>query len=259
MINLFDNYVQKIARITGISEKDMHEDIIRATQRAWLRPIGSERWELHRPEFERLRSKLLPLFEELGFVKTILPIHNIYNYGLILGGTVQAVISRYSFLQDLTNAGLCVQKIIVLTGQRYLTNSEQDEVKTITGIQCVTESEMMVAILKTKFEQLDSYKPVIIDAPRKLANNVWVRPNTQDTVLAWVDSGTVLPGSCLAVSNQPFIYYQDIVIRTSLPSHFNLETVGASADNNISIAVYLDTLARYLYQINIYNNLRKQV
>ena len=74
------------------------------------------------------------------------------------------------------------------------------------------------------------------------------RPNTADTVSAWLATGP-MPGSCLAVSNQPYNLYQDAIIRGSIPTTFTLETVGAGVETQKeeSVAVYLDTIARYIF------------
>ena len=56
------------------------------------------------------------------------------------------------------------------------------------------------------------------------------------------------PGSILAISDQPHCLYQHEVIKTYVPSTFNVETVGNGAAENTSVALILDALARAIYQ-----------
>jgi hypothetical protein len=73
------------------------------------------------------------------------------------------------------------------------------------------------------------------------------RPDTKSTIDTWLLEHSQ-PGSSLAVSNQPFNGYQDLVVRALLPAGFSLETVGfAVPENYESVAMCLDSLARWLY------------
>lgn len=74
-----------------------------------------------------------------------------------------------------------------------------------------------------------------------------VRPTTGDTVDSWLQSN-LISGSCLVISNNPYVGYQDSVVRTLLPNDFKIETVGNKCSLSVVIAVYLDNLVRWLYQ-----------
>ena len=73
------------------------------------------------------------------------------------------------------------------------------------------------------------------------------RANTEDTLRHWLTTDPI-PGTCLAVSSQPFVGYQHSVARTVLPVNFEIETVGDISAEDEPLAVYLDTVARWLYQ-----------
>ena len=60
--------------------------------------------------------------------------------------------------------------------------------------------------------------------------------------------GIATPGNILAISNQPYVGYQNAVLQNLLPNTFGIETVGKSASPNIKITTALDTLARWLQQ-----------
>ena len=76
------------------------------------------------------------------------------------------------------------------------------------------------------------------------------RPNTQDTIIAWLK---VSPQPCKAlfVSDQPFCGYQFAVVKGSLPDAFQFDLVGAGADptsHPAAAAITLDSIARWIFQ-----------
>ena len=75
------------------------------------------------------------------------------------------------------------------------------------------------------------------------------RPNTADTIDAWL-AGSPKPGSCLFVSNQPYAGYQKSVVDTIMSKGFSVEIIGPAAAENLEVAKYLDTIARWMYQEN---------
>ncbi len=121
-----------------------------------------------------------------------------------------------------------------------------------------TESEMMRFVFDQTDLPFDRNIITFIDTPMQTkADGSLTRPTTADTVHSWLAQDPV-PGSCLAISNQPFVCYQDTVIRTylkDLHSKFSIETVGEgvseSERNDLKIAVTLDAIARWLYQLKV--------
>ena len=79
----------------------------------------------------------------------------------------------------------------------------------------------------------------------KLVANFF-KASTADTFIDWLKQNPE-SGSCLVISNNPYIGYQDLVARTFLPSDFKIETVGSQGSGE-KVSVYLDNLARWLYQ-----------
>ena len=75
-----------------------------------------------------------------------------------------------------------------------------------------------------------------------------IRPNTGDTIIAWLKHNPK-PGEILAISSQPYVQYQDAVLKTLIPHGFSTETIGpATVGDSEAIAVNLDNVARILYQ-----------
>ena len=77
------------------------------------------------------------------------------------------------------------------------------------------------------------------------------RAQTKDTIEAWLDKSPI-SGKCLAISNNPYIPYQHQTMLKTLGERncdrqLQVETVGAAAATDISVAVHLDNIARWLY------------
>ena len=75
-------------------------------------------------------------------------------------------------------------------------------------------------------------------------------PNRSDTFKLWLNEKS-LPDSILAFSNEPYVGYEHAVFKTLIPKEFSIETVGPKANVIMSVDVFLDNLARWLYQENV--------
>jgi hypothetical protein len=248
---MFLEIVHCIAALTNISNIKDFDDLVHKTQALWLRRPGSERWQLDalQNSYEDKRALLMPLFEQLGMCDTIMPVKQEYKYGLFLGHTVESVFDQYYFLVKLLrDKKITLESVILLTGKRTLEPFEYSflESHNIPPFYIKTEADMIAELFRQKWRFPIPY--VLVDSP---AFNNRTRPTTEDTVLYWLDQYRPEPGSCLAFSIQPVIGYQDAVLRTWLPKTFTLETVGSKTEEHIAVGLYLDTLARWLYQKNI--------
>jgi hypothetical protein len=247
----------------GLPSGDSLPEIVAVTQKAWLRKPGTERWD--QPEqFQDKKQILMPLFVQLNLINEIKPEHSFYDYVLVLGGTVERVRTRLAYMKKLHERGISCRRIIVLTGQRLLDPKIEGEKELLDrtntdlpirdawqlqGALPTTETEM----IKMVVDQSDlapelKKKIMIIDTPMQVAaDGSTRRPNTGETITYWMGSNP-MPGSCVAISNQPYIGYQHSVLKTYLPSDFNIETVGHELEPDYTIANILDSLARWLYQ-----------
>lgn len=242
------------------------DSIVAATQKAWLRQAGKERWQVEE-KYTNLTKELTPFFEKVSVLQEIRPRHQHYDYAVILGATLSGVRMRLAYLADLWRAGLRVNSIIFLVGQRPL-DPEQESPKllldTQNGLLPFKKDWKMTTVLPTMetdmakfvYEQADLPNdlrkiPVeFIDTPsQKTAQGTMRRPNTPDTIKTWIKTNPK-SGSCLCISTQPHIGYQDAVIRTYLPKTFLCEVVGPAAKSDTKNVEILDALARWLYQEN---------
>ena len=157
------------------------------------------------------------------------------------------------------------EKLIFLCGQRPLMHEEtKDQVKKIfTEVLSQNdhalddelfpnhEAAMMKYLLNHTNLPESWYKKtkMIVESPmwQKQGEGEWLRPTTQHTIEDWIAMNPD-PGSILAISDQPHCLYQHEVIKTYVPSTFNVETVGNGAAENTSVALILDALARAIYQ-----------
>jgi len=250
------------------------QKIIDATQAAWLRKPGQERWEQEEKHGEK-KALLMGLFKQLGMIDEVRPLGRVYDHVLVLGATVQRVRTRLAYLHQLTEQGVIFHEITLLGSQRPLDPNIESEKELLNpdapdlpirsdwclrGALPKTESDMIRMVVdQSHFSSELQFRMQVIDTPMQdTAEGKKRRPNTADTIREWLATKP-LPGSCLAISNQPYVGYQESVLRSFLPLRqswapnmkFYLEMAGPAAEPDITVATTLDTLARWLYQENI--------
>lgn len=262
--------LSELLKLDGIEHDGTLETIVKETQKKWLRPAGLERFQVSDVRADKSEI-FMPLLAKIGLVDEVYPSQTSYDYCLILGATVSTVRIRIAYAVKLWNEGIRFKNLVFLSGARTL-----DPVLEKASVLCdtqqkvlpirsdwkwneqqtpVTETDMM-KLVYDQAELPDSFRTIpltVVDAPQQMGvNGVMRRPNTGDTIVAWLANNPT-PGTCLVMSTQPFVGYQDTVVRTELPSTFLVETVGRGDDEDSgSVLVYLDSLARWLYQEQLY-------
>jgi hypothetical protein len=224
--------------------------IVEVTQRSWLRPAGKERWELDEIAPEKT-EQLKAIFAKLGLVQEIKPAAQKYEYALLMGARLASTQKRVNYLLNLWQQGIRFNSIVVLTGERPL-DPAIEAIEMANGSKATTECTMSQAVF-AHLKAPEAFKNIpvtFVSVPMITAPDGKVRrPTTGDTVKEWLQANPV-PGNCLVLSNQPFVGYQDSVVKTLLPKSFAIESAGCGADNTHNAEV-LDTLARWLYQEKI--------
>ncbi len=224
-------------------------EIVNVTQKTWMRPKGLERWQI--PEkYPEKRDTLLPLFKSLGFIDAVHATQKHYDYGIVHGATVQRSQSRIEWLVQQWERGVRFDSLVFLSGERALDKdlelSHIEKLWHAPEIWPTSETEMIAWLWR---------RMAIPDAMRKLpytlinASASDTRAHTGDTVVEWMAKNPGA-GTILAVSNQPFVSYQHMSLLRRLNCAFEVETIGEAASNNTLNAVYLDNLARLLFEIN---------
>ena len=247
-------------------------------QSCFLRPAGKQRWEME-DAYASMRKQLMPYFSTLRMTQTIYPDRTEYDVICINGSTVPVMRMYLTFLETLwTEFGVRAPKIILLTGKRKLDPIRDSEAlmfdDTTAGVTFRSDwkrTEKMPEYESEAFrmlwdqmilnDALHNTEVVLIDAPEKWNEKTqsYTRPTTIDTVKAWLKTNPE-PGKILSVSGNPFVQYQDATFRIELEkSGFmeegtTLETVGPARPSITSTAIYLDTIARWLYTVYTYQS-----
>lgn len=252
----------------GIKVENTVEAMNQYAQDNFLRKPGEERWQMAQSQYEKKRHKLIPALKGLWLYQKVAPrVGAKYDYAVVLGATVPSMRKRLYFLQEaFEKYNITFGSVVFLVGQRPL--SPDVESKDILfcakdGLirkDWVKSSELEVETetdgAKLAWDQVISNSklkkiPVIfVDTPM-LADGK--RPTTGDTVKAWMSLG-VKPGTMIAVSSNPHVPYQEMVLRNLLEEYDwfkrggKLKTVGPSTDKASQVGEMLDAFARYLFE-----------
>ncbi len=232
--------LSQLTSYLGIPEE---ADLIKETQKKWLRKPNKERWEMGELAQEQ-REFVLDWGKEEGIYSPWAPALQNYDKAFILGASTGIMEKRLNYLIKLWKEGIRFQEIVWLTGERPLN-------KSIDGLFeiCAHESEAAHFIWKKTDlpEEMETLPVVFIDVPMKEGNK---RPNTKDTIIGWLATNPS-PCSCLFISDQPFCGYQFSIITSSLPDDFAFDVAGEGVNpeaHPLAAAITLDSIARWLYQ-----------
>ncbi|USO02492.1 MAG: hypothetical protein H6850_00635 [Alphaproteobacteria bacterium] len=205
------------------------------TQEKWIRPPGTERAHLQEKTIHSInRDFILAKLNALNMLDRVMPSKTQYTYIIFHGAYATTMENRISFFKN-TLPNIQYKQVVFLTGARLL-----DPVKEPSFIALGFQTEYHVArylMKKHKFHNV-----CVINAKGKNG----ARPNTADTVQAWLETSPQ-PGTILAISNNPYIQRQDLILKTLLGNKFQVETVGEAALSDIKISVLLDELARLIF------------
>lgn len=215
-----------------------------------------ERWLQATDRFEELKPKIKPLLSELGFVDGIFPHFKDYQGALIHGALLPRVRLRLQYLVEQWKKGVRFSHVYFLSGERPLEDSQEkkeiskDYPKLLEFPE--TECRMIQLVWEKSYIPEDMRKEVevhFIDAPMKedAKGKRSIRPTTDDTVEAWLETQPPL-GRYLAVTNAPYINRQDLVVRAIASGEYGFDTVGSGASEHEKTAIFLDELARLIFQ-----------
>jgi hypothetical protein len=224
--SIFASPREEILQLFDIPANATEQEILAEASRLWMQQ-GKERWEFE-SRYENFRPQLWPLFRTIGMVDEIKPTQNHYESVVILGALLTRVQDRIDYL---VSSGVTYDQIIFLTGARPLLDSEKKHLPDLK-----TEAEMMRWVYENS-PLSKTIAAIWVDVPMKGTQ----RPNTYDTVLAWLEMNPH-PDSCLAISNQPYINYQEAVLKRYIP--FPLDVAGPAVLGTPTVALMLDTLGR---------------
>lgn len=203
----------------------------------WIQ--GGERWNFEE-RFMDKEEELLQGLENLGIFDERRASQTYYDYAIVPGSLYDSIKTRIEFLVEEWNRGVRFETVVFLTGKRKV--HPEKESAEVLGCSLETETDVMRLVWKqTKMpDELRNLPLMIIDAEPFPFRE---RPNTLATILAFLAENPK-PGSCLVVSNQPYIAYQHEVFVALMPKVFTIESVGAAGGRNTPLSVLMDTVGR---------------
>ena len=232
------------------------EDLITFTQTHWLRKPAQERWEMKELTKDQ-RTFVLNWADRQGLFADWLPYCDIYDTALILGASTSRMQMRLDYLKKLWNQGVRFKEVVWLTGDRPLDERVDGMIE-----RCQNESQA-ARIIWEESDLPDSMRclpALFIAVPMKGEEPVRQRPNTADTIIAWLQTNPP-PCKALFVSDQPFCGYQFAIVKAFLPDAFSFDLVGQGVDpfrHPAAAAITLDSIARWIYQENLNKNTAKR-
>jgi hypothetical protein len=208
---------------------------------------------------------------ELGFNKEVLPSNKTYDGIFLLGSDLEDTIKRVDFYKKLLRENLINPniKLFILTGDRKVSNEygetkeafeallkRNEELKKIPS----NELEMIKFVLSHNLPELTKYEVIYSGIDKE-----HIRATTASTIEKFLElyPFSAKPKTYLVISNQPFIDYQDSVIKLVMAKaareDIQIETVGfggfPQVDEVNNAAILLDTIAKTLGNIVELNRL----
>lgn len=252
--------LEKILELFDVDSSQSWSKIIEDTQSKWY--TSQERWDMAEVHTDK-KDDVMRLLGDLECLKAIKPVKKHYDYAVILGATVPAVRNRLNYLFKLCNEGVRVDKVVFLGADTELTtgvefNRLMDRTDSsypflenwsLKGSNPKTEIEMMEAIWsQTNLPSALKGTPTqFVATPAILnADGALRRADTSATLRQWMKEEPELSGECLVLSSQPYVGYQDTVVRTHLPHSLYIETVGPEANPDMKLSVHLKNLAGWI-------------
>lgn len=248
--------VLELIKLTHLAPARKLSDAIMPTQTGWLRPTATERAYLSEDRKD-LAPVMMKQFDILGLIAPITAQKNEYDYAILLGAMYETFKSRLDFLEQILASGVKIRKLALLGSHRPLENNNELAPMLINHVfdkLPLTEIDMMEALINNSL--IRTMQPNIelirVASPMKKGpNDTLVRANTRDTVVDLLNMN-IKPGRALVISSKPYILRQDLVVKSVLTTPWRIETVGPAPPAGLPTTVYLDELARILYELRDY-------
>lgn len=207
-----------------------------------------ERWDTQ--EMTPLRAKMIECapvithdLQKLQMIDAINPTQKAYTYALMLGALSTRMQERLDYLVSLAKDHT-FEYVVLLSGAREL----QDIEKAHAPEHIKTEKELLVYLFE--HSPLKDHPVIIIDAPMiQKADGTLARPTT-DTTLEYFAQTAPKKGSCLVISNNPYVVRQTKVAQRIVGKNgFTIEGAGrANKEDALDSIMLLDEFARLVYE-----------
>lgn len=208
-----------------------------------------ERWDKQADDALQQKMKennefLVARLKALGMIDAVVPEKKECVYALLMGALRSRVADRLAHLKTLYDEGYRFKHVVLLGGVRELQVGE----KVGLPADVTTEAEMMAY----EYKQLACFENVqmlLVNAPMiQKPDGSSARPTTDSTLELFAK---VAPsdGSCLVVSNNPYILRQTKTAQRMLDqARFPVTSAGPAASPDGNIVIFMDEFARTLYE-----------
>ena len=194
---------------------------VKTTQEKFVIRNGKqERWEVSAPEWmKRNQQNIYNDLKILGFSEPVKPKMNDVDAICILGATRKVMVDRIEYAKSLINSGLKTNTIILLAGERYVTEKIDGSEQELSNIakkfdiqdwRKLTETHLIEDLYDTSELQKRKLAKYVIDTPA----GELPRPTTQSTLIelaAWLKDHKNIR-KIVFISNQPHVKYQNAII-----------------------------------------------
>ncbi|MDR2030169.1 MAG: hypothetical protein LBP65_01740 [Puniceicoccales bacterium] len=239
-----------VGRLLGLEWGTTASSINAHAQRHLLRPASLERHRMADSPYEGLWDDLQPLLAKLGMLQPVDPPPGHYDYLILLGQSIPMMRSQAEFIRRYLDSGVVSHgQLAFLCGRRPI-DPTIDGPDPLTAI--VADEAAAAQLLLAKYFSQNG-QAMLVAVPMHPNGS---RPNTRDTVRAWLAQQRPRPGSVLLVSTNPFIPYQLETVRGELAMAWPAGTYAVAAcgdgvhrlaNRSNRVAILLDCLARQLY------------
>lgn len=230
-----------------------------------------ERWELETVIVECPESTIRSRLAELGFLTKTVPRQKHYDRAAWPGALVTRAAVRLFDLIEAWNSGVRWDEMVVFGGKRALIPEKESVTQCIKALRETglitseddesfrrqwawidnppTELDMMQWIwyCSVPTEMAASIRVNFVDAPIKppvTEGGAPVRPNTEDTIIAWERDCSPSPGTMLVSSGAPYGMAQNEAFWMLLgPKEHSIETFGHAVPTGLGLEVILRELA----------------
>jgi len=181
------------------------------------------------------------LLQQLGFLEEISPKKRIYDYVFLFGTSIKKMQLQLNYVFDLWQNGMHFNNIIFLTSERSI--SHKTYAKLLTD---KIDSPMLpyngINILK-KMLSSTQFSNGFNDI--KTTYVVAQQPSLTQLTSLWLKQSP-RPGTILALTHQPYSFYQHMILSSLIPQEFMLETAALKSHTKIPLTIYLHTIAQIL-------------
>lgn len=220
-----------------------------------IRQGAQERWETKPLAWMHEETeKMVAALTTLGFITMVQPSKNQADLICLLGAAKGRMRDRMAFANNLLEQGVTADAIIMLTGERYVTAGVDGTEEELTALakalhleswKKLTETDIAKDLYAHSDLQNHGIAWYVIDTPK----GDLPRPTTLTTTLAlmeWLHEHPEVH-HIIFVSNQPYVLYQEAIIRPIIGDTVTFEMVGSAVEKATNVPPIIEGLGSFLW------------